>query len=436
MSDLCPPLEKETQKYSFERALSVFPGGVNSPVRACKAVGVPPPVIAKAQGHTITSSEGQEFVDFCCSWGSLIHGHAYSGITSSVSESLSAGTSYGLTSVQEIQFAELILSSSEFSGCQMRFVSSGTEAAMTAIRLARGVTRRQIVVKFVGGYHGHADVLMKDSFIEDIVEGRVEKSFLWGDFPLLSVHYNDVDGLRTCMELFKDQVAAIIIEPIAANMGLILPSKEFVEEIAASCQKYGCLLIADEVVTGYRLKIGGFAEVLQWDPDIRIFGKIIGGGFPVAAVVAKKELMEYLAPQGQVFQAGTLSGNPVAMIAGRAAVQACMVPSFYSQLLAKTEVLIGPARSLIAEHSLPVQLVSEGSMFGFFFSESPVTNLEESSSCEIDKFVRFYKEVFDSGVYLSPSPFEVNFVSGAHDLSVLEVSSEKLCRALLKTFDL
>ncbi|WP_213318265.1 aspartate aminotransferase family protein [Chlamydiifrater volucris] len=435
MPSLCLPQEKEICQYSFSRAQRVFPGGVNSPVRACKAVGITPPVVASAQGYTIVSADGREFVDFCCSWGSLIHGHAHPNTVSAVSAALGLGTSYGLTSCQEIRFAELLLSIPECSDCQVRFVSSGTEAAMTAVRLARGITRRQIIVKFVGGYHGHADVLMKDSFIEDIVEGRVDKSFLWGDFPLLSVHYNDVNGLRTCMELFKDQIAAIIVEPIAANMGLIAPTEEFVKEINTSCRKYGCLLVTDEVVTGYRLKAGGIAEILGWSPDIRVFGKIIGGGFPVAAIMARKELMEYLSPQGQVFQAGTLSGNPIAMVAGYVSVQACLGPSFYSNLSVASETLLEPIRSLILRRSLPVQLVSEGSMFGFFFLDSPVTNLEMASSCDINKFSLFYRNVFDLGIYLSPSPFEVNFISAAHDLPALEMASEKICRALLQTFD-
>lgn len=426
---------------NYEYACQLLPGGVNSPVRACLPVGVTPPILSRAKDDSFLDNEGRSFLDFCCSWGSLIHGHHHPEIYKVIQEEALKGISYGLTSENELHFASFLLQILNRTHHKVRFVSSGTEATMTAVRLACGVTRRSIVIKFSGCYHGHADIFLNDLTLHETLLDSLQDCILLHQqsndgMPItLSLPYNDSVMLREVMGKIGDQVAGIIFEPICANMGVIAPNPEFLNTIFSLCKRFACLSIMDEVVTGFRCTLRGARSVFEVEPDIVTYGKIIGGGLPVAAIVATASIMDYLAPVGPVFQAGTLSGNPLAMATGFKSIQLCSREGFYESLQSSIDMLCHPIEDMIQEHSLPVCLVRDHSMFSFFFAEIAPTNLEEVKATNQSLFKQFYRLLFDQGIYLSPSPFEANFISSAHSIHNLNYVSETVIRVLETLFN-
>ncbi|WP_100933973.1 glutamate-1-semialdehyde 2,1-aminomutase [Candidatus Chlamydia corallus] len=423
--------------FTFEEACQVFPGGVNSPVRACRSVGVTPPIVSSAQGDSFLDSQGREFIDFCGGWGALIHGHSHPKIVEAIHKAALKGTSYGLTSEEEILFAKTLLSSLKLEEHKIRFVSSGTEATMTAVRLARGITNRPIIIKFIGGYHGHADTLLEGI---SITEKNIENLSLLINTPcpshlLLSLPYNNTEILNHVMESLGSEVAGIIFEPVCANMGVILPQLKFLDCIIELSKHFGSLSIMDEVVTGFRLAFDGAKAIFKLSPDITIYGKILGGGMPAAAVVAHRLILDQLMPEGTIFQAGTMSGNLLAMAAGYAATQLCQSEGFYHDLSQLEALFYSPIEEEIRSQGFPVFLAHQGTMFSLFFNESAPRNFDEAKSSDLKKFQTFYREVFANGIYLSPSPFEANFISSAHTEENLTYAQNIVIDSLIKIFD-
>lgn len=422
---------------TYATACDLFPGGVNSPVRACLSVGVTPPVLVGAYADSFLDSEGRTFLDYCCSWGSLIHGHHHPEIYRVIQEDARKGVSYGLTSENEILFASYLLSALEVPHHKIRFMSSGMEATMTAVRLACGVTNRNICIKFSGCYHGHADVFLHSLIIREEHLDHLEEMIAENDTQrstiMLSLPYNDPALLSQVMERMGERVAGIIFEPICANMGLVMPTQEFLDAIFSMCHRYQCLSIMDEVVTGFRCGFQGVRALFQVTPDIVVYGKIIGGGLPVSALVAPAAIMDHLAPLGPVFQAGTLSGNPLAMAAGHMSTQLCHQEGFYERLEDLTKVLCEPVEDAIQTLGLPVCCVRQGSMFSLFFASQVPQNLEDVQATDQEAFRRFYQELFARGIYLSPSPFEANFISSVHLVRNLQYTGDVLID-VLKTF--
>nr|CRI41144.1 Glutamate-1-semialdehyde 2,1-aminomutase [Chlamydia pneumoniae]CRI72780.1 Glutamate-1-semialdehyde 2,1-aminomutase [Chlamydia pneumoniae] len=432
-------LNCSNQKHTvtFEEACQVFPGGVNSPVRACRSVGVTPPIVSSAQGDIFLDTHGREFIDFCGGWGALIHGHSHPKIVKAIQKTALKGTSYGLTSEEEILFATMLLSSLKLKEHKIRFVSSGTEATMTAVRLARGITNRSIIIKFIGGYHGHADTLLGGiSTTEETIDNLT--SLIHTPSPhslLISLPYNNSQILHHVMEALGPQVAGIIFEPICANMGIVLPKAEFLDDIIELCKRFGSLSIMDEVVTGFRVAFQGAKDIFNLSPDITIYGKILGGGLPAAALVGHRSILDHLMPEGTIFQAGTMSGNFLAMATGHAAIQLCQSEGFYDHLSQLEALFYSPIEEEIRSQGFPVSLVHQGTMFSLFFTESAPTNFDEAKNSDVEKFQTFYSEVFDNGVYLSPSPLEANFISSAHTEENLTYAQNIIIDSLIKIFD-
>ncbi|SPN73301.1 Glutamate-1-semialdehyde 2,1-aminomutase,glutamate-1-semialdehyde aminotransferase,Glutamate-1-semialdehyde aminotransferase,glutamate-1-semialdehyde-2,1-aminomutase,Aminotransferase class-III [Chlamydia serpentis] len=422
---------------TFKEACQVFPGGVNSPVRACRSVGVTPPIVSSAQGDVFLDNQGQEFIDFCIGWGALIHGHGHPKIVKAIQQGVLKGTSYGLTSEEEILFGKMLLSSLKLKEHKVRFISSGTEATMTAVRIARGITNRPIVIKFIGAYHGHADTLLESiSINEQTIEKLpllIEKSS--ASPLLLSLPYNNSDILTLVMESLGSQVAAIIFEPICANMGVVLPQPEFLHHIIELCKRFKSLSIMDEVVTGFRLGFDGAKTVFNVYPDIIVYGKILGGGMPVAALIAHHLILDQLMPEGSIFQAGTMSGNFLAMVAGRTAIELCQSEGFYSHLNALAKLFYSSIEEAIQSRGFPVSLVYQGPMFSLFFNESHPRNFDEAKTSNYQLFQKFYQEVFNNGIFLSPSPLEASFISSAHSEENLIYGQNIIIDSLIKIFD-
>ncbi|EPP37341.1 Glutamate-1-semialdehyde 2,1-aminomutase [Chlamydia avium] len=433
-----PILDKMVMTYS--EACKYFPGGVNSPVRACRVVGIEPPIVSKAYRDVFTDSQGKDYIDFCNSWGSLIHGHSHPQIIETISHYSSLGISYGLTSEHEIAFASTLLSVLGYEEHKVRFVSSGTEATMTAVRLACGITARSVIIKFSGCYHGHADVLLSgisineeniSSLISIIDTYRSSRHYL----PLtLILPYNDLPLFHEVMNLIGDLVACVIFEPVCANMGVILPVPGFLEGILATCRRFSSLSIVDEVVTGFRLGLRGACEKFSLVPDITVYGKILGGGMAVASLVAHQQILDHLQPSGSVFQAGTLSGNPIAMAVGKASIGLCSVPGFYDALNTLALEFFSPIQAEILSRGFPVSLVYAGSMFTFFFSETPPNSFSEAQQSDISRFGKFYRQAFSRGVYLSPSPLEASFLSSIHSRENLAYTQNVLIDSLSDCF--
>lgn len=400
----------------FEKAKTLFPGGVNSPVRAFGSVGGTPRFITKGKGSRVWDADGNEYIDFCASWGPLILGHANSHVENAIIEAVKNGPSFGAPTVQENELADLILSNHRFIE-RIRFVSSGTEAVMSAIRLARGYTGRNKIIKFEGCYHGHADSLLVKAgsglvtFGESTSAG-VPKSFV---DETIVVALNDEEAVKAAFAEFKDEIAAVIIEPIPANNGLLLQDGKFLRALREICSDENALLIFDEVISGFRVGFEGAAGLYDIQPDIITLGKIIGGGMPVGAFAASEEIMNSIAPLGPVYQAGTLSGNPVAMAAGKAALEQLLAPNFYPEMEKKTQKLVSTVLEHIEENDYKVRMFSIGSVYWLAFSNRPSIR----SSAEIDPesmeiYRKFYHSLLDNGFYIGPSGYEVGFVSAAH----------------------
>jgi len=419
----------------FETAKTYFPGGVNSPVRAFKSVGGTPLFIKKADGCRIWDEDNNEFIDFCFSWGPMILGHNNSKIRESVWEAIQNGTSYGAPTALENQLAELILSNNQFIE-KIRFVSSGTEAVMSAVRLARGYTKRDKILKFEGCYHGHVDSLLVKAGSGLITFGNSSSAGVPKGIvnDTVVIPLGDIQLVEKAFEEFKDQIAAVIIEPIPANNGLLQVTKEYLFCLACIARKHGALVIFDEVISGFRVGFEGAAGLYHIHPDIITYGKIIGGGFPVGAYGANKEIMSCVSPDGDVYQAGTLSGNPVAMAAGIAALTECLKPGFYEQLATKTERFVSTITQHTQRKGYPFRMFVNGSIFWLSFASGDMNSADAIDPKGMDKFRILHAYLLDNGVYFGPSGYEVGFIASAHSDADLDKAAEIICAGLDKAY--
>jgi glutamate-1-semialdehyde 2,1-aminomutase len=399
----------------FEKAEKVLVGGVNSPVRAFRSVGGEPLIIERGSGQNLYDADGNVLLDYVCSWGAMLLGHAHPAVNQAIADQVQRGTSFGVTTELELELAGLIRKAIPFLE-KVRFVSSGTEATMSAVRLARAVTKRDLIVKFEGCYHGHAD-----SFLSQAGSGLATLGI--AECPgvpqalaalTLNVPYNDLVAVEKVFAEHKDRIAAIIVEPVAANMGVVLPREGFLKGLREISHKSGALLIFDEVITGFRLQNGSVQQLFAVQGDLTTMGKIIGGGLPVAAYAGPAELMNRVAPLGPVYQAGTLAGNPLAMRAGIATLTELSKPGLYTRIDALAKKLVEGLKQTLAQAGIAAQVNSIGSLSTVFFASKPVNNYTQAKSSDTDKYARFFREMLDRGIFLAPSQFEAAFVSAAH----------------------
>ncbi len=417
-----PDISRAKSAVLYEKAKTYFPGGVNSPVRAFKSVYGTPLFIAKGDGCHIWDADGNEFIDFCCSWGPLILGHNNPQVREKVIETMQNGMSFGAPTALENELAELILSNNQYIE-KLRFVSSGTEAVMSAIRLARGYTKRDKILKFEGCYHGHVDSLLVKAGSGLVTFGETSSAGVPKSFAdeTIVVPLNDPEALKLAFDEFKDQIAAVIIEPVPANNGLLLQDKEFLQELREICTITGALLIFDEVISGFRLGFEGAAGFYKIQPDIITYGKIIGGGLPVGAYGSSAEIMGNISPEGSVYQAGTLSGNPVAMAAGIAQLSELAKPDFYLNLNQKAKTFADAIEQYSEEKNYRMKVFQIGSIFWFAFTElENIRRADEIDPKSMEKFKLFHRELLNRGVYIGPSGYEVGFISSAHTENDLE----------------
>jgi glutamate-1-semialdehyde 2,1-aminomutase len=428
------PREKSTQL--FEKAKKYFPGGVNSPVRAFKSVYGSPLFIERGDQAYLWDADGNKFIDFCCSWGPLILGHNNPQIREAVQAQLSKGLSFGAPTQLENQLAELILSHNSYID-KIRFVSSGTEAVMSAIRLARGYTKRDKIVKFEGCYHGHSDSLLVKAGSGLVTFGETSSAGVPKAFAdeTIVIALHDKAALEKVFTDFKDQIAAVIIEGIPANNGLLIQDKEYIHFLREITQTNGTLLIFDEVITGFRLGFEGAARYYDIKPDILTYGKIIGGGMPVGAYGASNEIMGHISPDGGVYQAGTLSGNPIAMTAGIAALTILSQPDFYTNLEQTTRNFVTEIQNFIDEQKLEVKIFTVGSIFWFAFtSQDKVQRADQIDPASMEKYKIMHRALLNRGVYFGPSGYEVGFISAAHTQKDLDMTLIALKESLLIAF--
>ncbi|MBU1567159.1 MAG: glutamate-1-semialdehyde 2,1-aminomutase [Proteobacteria bacterium] len=405
----------------FELAKKIIPGGVNSPVRACRSVGCDPVFIARASGSTLWDADGNEYVDFVSSWGPMIVGHAHPEIVAAVSLAAASGTSFGAPTPKEIDLASMVVEALP-SIEKVRFVNSGTEATMSAVRLARGYTGRKVVIKFDGCYHGHADSFLVKAGSGVLTLGIPGSPGVPEDIVkhTVSIPYNDVSVMeRTLRDKVLD-IACVIVEPIAGNMGCVPPQPGFLEKLRELTSELGIVLIFDEVITGFRLGYGGAQHYYNILPDLTCLGKIIGGGLPVGAYGGKAEIMNLVAPDGPVYQAGTLSGNPLAMAAGIATLKILQKPGFYEQLNAKADRFADELRGVAKRTGMDVRLNRVESMMTSFFTKEPVTHFESAMHADTKRYAQHYRQMLNGGIYLAPSQFEVAFISAAQSDDDLE----------------
>ena len=405
----------------FQLAAQSIPGGVNSPVRAFKAVGGTPVFFSRAKGPYLYDVDGKSYIDYIGSWGPMIAGHANPRVLDAVRASIENGLSFGAPTAIETEMAERV--KTFFPSMEkLRFCSSGTEATMSAIRLARGFTGRDTIVKFEGCYHGHSDSLLVKAGSGALTFGIPSSPGVPADLAkhTLNLPFNDLDAARELFLKRGNAIACIIIEPITGNMNMILPKEGYLKSLRALCDQYGVVMIFDEVMTGFRVAKGGAQALSQVQPDLTCLGKIIGGGMPVGAFGGRQDIMDMLSPNGPVYQAGTLSGNPVAMAAGLATLRELAAPGFYDELTVATESLVHGILGAAHESGIAMQGVSRGGMFGLFFAEHPVTSFAEVIACDEQIFKRFFHLMLASGVYLAPSMYEAGFVSSTHTRSILD----------------
>jgi glutamate-1-semialdehyde 2,1-aminomutase len=415
----------------FDRAKRVLPGGVNSPVRAFRAVGGTPFFVSHGHGSSIADVDGREYVDYVCSWGALILGHAHPAVLAAVAQAAERGWTYGTPCEAEVELAEAVrrrMPSLEM----MRFVNSGTEATMAAVRLARAATGREVIIKFEGCYHGHADSFLVKAGSGVATLGLPDSPGVPPELArlTLSAPFNDA---RTVADLFRkhaDRIAAIIVEPYVGNAGFIAPEPDFHGSLRSLCDRHGALLIFDEVMTGFRVAAGGAQEALGINPDLTTLGKIVGGGFPVGVYGGRADLMRRIAPEGPVYQAGTLSGNPVAMAAGLATLLETERPGFYDALERRTDRLVTGLAAVAASHGVPASVRHAGSMWGLYFTAGPVHNYDDARQTDTALFARWHKAALARGVFLAPSSFEAGFVSSAHSDADIDFTIRELDAAL------
>lgn len=407
----------------FVHAQELIPGGVNSPVRACRNVHADPLFIADAKGSHLTTADGDDVIDFLGSWGPMLVGHAHPAVTEAICKAAARGTSYGAPCEDEVRLAEEVCSALP-SVEMVRMVNSGTEATMSALRLARGVTGRDKMIKFIGGYHGHGDAFLASA-------GSGVATFSIPGTPgvpaatvadTLLAPYNDLDAVKTLFEAWPDQIAALFVEPVAGNMGLMLPQPGFLRGLRELCSKYGALLVFDEVITGFRLSYGGAQGRFNIMPDLTTFGKIIGGGLPVGAYGGRADIMRHIAPVGEVYQAGTLSGNPLAMAAGLATLN-ILKHSDYDALEARVHAFVEELQDILREKGVSVQIPHIASLFTVYFTEAPLMDFASVQTTDQKLFETFYKQMREQGIFMAPSAFEANMLSFAH-------SDEDFARAL------
>ena len=420
----------------FERAQRVIPGGVNSPVRAFRAVGGTPPFIARAEGAYMVDAEGRRYIDYIGSWGPMILGHGHPAVLEAVRRALADGLSFGAPTERETQLAEAIVEQVP-SIEQLRLVSSGTEAAMSAIRLARGATGRVKLIKFEGCYHGHADALLVKAGSGLATFGHPTSAGVPEEVVqhTLVLEYNHIAQLEEAFALHGPQLACVIIEPIAGNMNFMRATVPFVRRLRELCSEHGALLVLDEVMTGFRVALGGaqslYAQAIPgFAPDLSVFGKVIGGGMPLAAFGGPRALMSQLAPLGPVYQAGTLSGNPVATACGLATLREIAKPGFFEALSARTRALVDGLAAVAREAGVPLAADSEGGMFGFFFADTLPQNYAEVMASDRSRFNRFFHAMLERGVYFAPALYEAGFVGAAHGDAEIEATLAAARQAL------
>ncbi|HKW12214.1 MAG TPA: glutamate-1-semialdehyde 2,1-aminomutase [Gemmatimonadaceae bacterium] len=410
------------------RARELFPGGVNSPVRAFGGVGGEPFVVDRGAGSRIWDVDGNEYLDFVLSWGPLVLGHAPPVVLAALEEAMQRGTSFGIPTELEVRLAELIVERMPHLE-MLRFVSSGTEATMSAIRVARAVTKRDVIVKFDGCYHGHADAFLVRAGSGVATLGLPNSPGVPAALAELTITapFNDLPAVERALS--QQDVAAVIVEPIVGNSGFIAPDPEFLPGLRALTQRFGALLVFDEVMTGFRIAYGGARERFGVVPDLTTLGKVIGGGLPVAAYGGRRATMECVAPSGPVYQAGTLSGNPLAMAAGIATLTA-LTPALHDRIAARTSTLVQGIIASAARHGVPFTADAAGSMWGFFFRADPVRSFADAKTANSERFRRFFHAALERGVYLAPSPFEAAFMSAAHSEDDVALALERLDDAM------
>jgi glutamate-1-semialdehyde 2,1-aminomutase len=433
-STVKPDISREKSAELYEKSKTYFPGGVNSPVRAFKSVYGTPLFIQKGDGCFLWDADGNQFIDFCASWGPLILGHNHAAVREKVIEVLQNGMSFGAPTALENQLAELILKHNKFIK-KLRFTSSGTEAVMSAVRLARGYTKRDKIIKFEGCYHGHLDALLVKAGSGLVTFGETSSAGIPKSVAdeTIVIPLNNIGAVEQAFEQFKDQIAAVIIEPVPANNGLLLQSKEFLDFLRSICTKNKSLLIFDEVISGFRVGFEGAAGYFDIQPDIITYGKIIGGGLPVGMYGASEEIMSMISPEGPVYQAGTLSGNPVAMAAGIAQLTELSKSNFYKDLNTKTSEFVESIQRYATAKNYKFKVFTIGSIFWFAFTDlESISCAEDIDPASMGKFKIMHRELLNRGIYLGPSGYEVGFVSSAHS----KIELEKAKRAIFESLDI
>jgi glutamate-1-semialdehyde 2,1-aminomutase len=407
----------------FEQAQQIIPGGVNSPVRAYRSVGMQPPFIQRAEGSRVYDVDGNAYIDYVGSWGPMILGHAHPKVVAAVQAAAASGCSFGAPTELEVHMAQRIVDA--FPSIEMvRMVNSGTEATMSAIRLARGFTGRDMIIKFSGCYHGHGDSLLVKAGSGAMTFGVPDSPGVPADLAkhTLTAPFNDLDAVRQALEQHQGQVACVILEPAVGNMGLVLPEDGFLEGLRQVTREHDTLLIFDEVMTGFRVDYGGMQTLYHIDPDLTTLGKVIGGGLPVGAYGGKREIVEQMSPVGPIYQAGTLSGNPLAMTAGLTTLDLLKADPPYKVLGERSAYMMAETAKAAKQAHVPVHTASIGSMFTVFFSDKPVRNFDDASACDIPAFRRYFASMLHAGIYLAPSQYEAGFLSIAHSEEDIETT--------------
>jgi len=418
-------MKRDKSRELLVAAQKVIPGGVNSPVRAYRAVGGEPPFIERGKGAYLWDADGNRYIDYVLSWGPLILGHAHPAVIDALAEAATRGTSYGAPTALETALAELVIDMVP-SVDMVRFVNSGTEATMTALRLARAYTRRNKIVKFEGCYHGHGDMLLVQAGSGVATLGLPDSPGVppGATQDTLVAPFNNLAAVGALFERFPEEIAAVIVEPVAGNMGVVPPADGFLASLRALTKAHGALLIFDEVMTGFRVALGGAQELYGVDPDLTTLGKVIGGGLPVGAYAGKRAIMETVAPAGLMYQAGTLSGNPLAMTAGLVTLKELRKPGVFERIVAQTKRLCQGVGQAAKKAGIPVYQTQVGTMFCTYFTHDPVTDYASAKASDTVAFGRFFQAMLEAGIYLAPSQFESGFTSAAHTADVIDATVE------------